>query len=88
MIKIVPFVCNLKGISIHILDIQMVDFRRTLEVTEATVVIDFKLCETVSAKKCDCQISINRSLGSHTFLLFSYYFTLESPFPILLRSFH
>lgn len=26
--------------SIHILDIQMVDFRRTLEVTEATVVID------------------------------------------------
>ncbi|EEV51017.1 predicted protein [Enterococcus faecium 1,141,733] len=50
MIKIVPFVCNLKGMSIHILDIQMVDFRRTLEVTEATVVIVFRLCETVSAK--------------------------------------
>lgn len=50
LIKIVPFVCNLKGMSIHILDIQMVDFRRTLEVTEATVVIDFRLCETVSAK--------------------------------------
>ena len=50
LIKIVPFVCNLKGMSIHILDIQMVDFRRTLEVTEATVVIVFRLCETVSAK--------------------------------------
>lgn len=50
LIKIVPFVCNLKRMSIHILDIQMVDFRRTLEVTEATVVIDFRLCETVSAK--------------------------------------
>lgn len=44
--------------SIHILDIQMVDFRRTLEVTEATVVIDFRLCETLS-----CYLAITLPLN-------------------------